>query len=77
MGWLIVFWATPTMTATHLLFAVIVTAYIVIALRWEERDLLKAHPEYSEYQKQVPALIPLLSGRAQINFEQKSKLSNS
>jgi protein-S-isoprenylcysteine O-methyltransferase Ste14 len=61
VGWLVAFWATPTMTATHLLFAAVTTAYIVIAVRLEERDLVEAHPQYADYQARVPMLIP---GRA-------------
>jgi steroid 5-alpha reductase family enzyme len=58
VGWFFAFWATPTMTATHLLFAVMTTAYILIAIQLEERDLVNAHPEYAEYRKRVPMLIP-------------------
>jgi steroid 5-alpha reductase family enzyme len=60
VGWLMVFWATPQMTATHLVFAAVLTAYILAAIRWEERDLVDAHPEYAEYRRHVPMLIPRL-----------------
>ena len=60
VGWLFAFWCTPTMTVTHLLFAVATTAYILIAIQLEERDLMAAHPEYAEYRKRVPMLIPHL-----------------
>ena len=43
VGWLLAFWATPTMGAAHLLFAAAMTAYILIAIRYEERDLLVEH----------------------------------
>jgi protein-S-isoprenylcysteine O-methyltransferase Ste14 len=60
IGWLTVFWATPTMTAAHLLFALGMTAYILAAIRWEERDLVAAHPEYAAYRRRVPMLLPRL-----------------
>lgn len=59
VGWLLGFWAIPHMTVAHLLFAVLTTAYILIAIRFEERDLLAAHGEdYRRYRQTVPMLIP-------------------
>jgi protein-S-isoprenylcysteine O-methyltransferase Ste14 len=60
VGWLTVFWAAPTMTAAHLLFAVGTTAYLLAAIRWEERDLVAALPEYAAYRRRVPMLLPRL-----------------
>ena len=59
VGWLFAFWATPTMTVTHLVFALATTAYILIAIRLEERDLIACHGErYHDYRRQVPMLVP-------------------
>ncbi|APV52581.1 hypothetical protein BWI17_20985 [Betaproteobacteria bacterium GR16-43] len=59
LGFLIAFWAAPTMSVGHLLFAAVTTAYILIALQLEERDLLKEHgASYASYRERVPMLIP-------------------
>lgn len=64
VGWLLIFWATPTMTATHLLFAVATTAYILIAIRFEEKDLIDhLGDDYRHYRERVPALIPFTGGK--------------
>ena len=52
------FWSTPTMTVTHLLFAAVTTSYILFAIQLEERDLMRAHPEYAAYRRRVPRLVP-------------------
>jgi protein-S-isoprenylcysteine O-methyltransferase Ste14 len=49
------------MTVAHLIFALAMTAYILTAIMFEERDLTAAHPEYAEYRKRVPMLIPGLN----------------
>jgi protein-S-isoprenylcysteine O-methyltransferase Ste14 len=65
VGFLIAFWATPIMTQGHLLFAAVVTAYVLVALQLEERDLLAYHGEtYSAYRRQVRMLVPLPADRS-------------
>lgn len=69
VGWLLAFWATPTMTLAHLLFALATTGYILIAIRLEERDLVAAHgASYAEYRERVPMLVPRLrrNGEARV-----------
>lgn len=63
VGWFLAFWATPTMSFAHLLFALLTSAYILIAVRLEERDLVAFHPEYRSYRERVPMLIPRLGRR--------------
>ena len=60
LGFLIAFWATPTMTVGHLLFSVVTTLYIIIAVKYlEEKDLRNfIGVEYETYQKEVPMIVP-------------------
>ncbi len=58
VGWFFAFWCTPVMTVAHLVFAIATSAYILIAIQLEERDLMDAHPEYRHYRKQVPMILP-------------------
>lgn len=64
VGWLLIFWCTPVMTAAHLTFAVGLTAYILIAIRYEERDLIDLHGEaYADYRRRTPMFVPRLTGK--------------
>jgi protein-S-isoprenylcysteine O-methyltransferase Ste14 len=59
IGWAIAFWATPTMTIGHLLFAGVLTGYMVLAALIEERDLIThLGRQYEEYRHRVPMFIP-------------------
>ncbi|MDT0555257.1 methanethiol S-methyltransferase [Patiriisocius hiemis] len=65
LGFIIAFWATPTMTVGHLLFSLVTTIYIFIAVKYlEEKDLRKFIGEkYETYQKEVPMIIPFTKNK--------------
>lgn len=59
VGWILFFWGTPRMTTGHLLLAVGMTAYMLVAIRYEERDLVRfLGDDYVQYREKVPMLIP-------------------
>jgi protein-S-isoprenylcysteine O-methyltransferase Ste14 len=58
-GWLLTFWSAPVMTVAHLFFAIMTTAYIFVAIRFEEADLVRAHGDkYRRYRQEVPMIVP-------------------
>lgn len=62
VGWFFAFWATPTMSSAHLLFAAVCSIYILVAIQLEERDLVAEHGEdYADYQSQVPMIVPRIT----------------
>jgi len=65
VAWALAFWATPTMTLGHVLFAGLLSVYMVAASRIEERDLIDLYGRtYAAYQRQVPAFVPRLLSAA-------------
>jgi len=72
VGWFLVFWAAPVMTVTHLIFAVATTAYILIAIQFEERDLMRIHREYAEYRRRVPMVLPVGAARESREAQRQS-----
>ncbi len=77
VGWLTVFWATPTMGSAHLLFAIGLTVYVLVAIQFEERNLEEYHGDaYASYRRQVPMLIPALPRRQPSHPESTDETRN-
>ncbi|MDQ6800373.1 MAG: isoprenylcysteine carboxylmethyltransferase family protein [Acidobacteriota bacterium] len=67
LGFIIAFWSTPHMTIAHFGFAAMTTAYIVVAIQFEERDLAREYgADYEEYRRRVPMLLPMPKGEERI-----------
>ncbi|MCW5978847.1 MAG: isoprenylcysteine carboxylmethyltransferase family protein [Bryobacteraceae bacterium] len=65
LGFMVAFWSAPTMTEGRFLFAMVTTAYILVAIQLEERDLMRFHgPLYAEYRRRVRALLPIRKSSA-------------
>jgi protein-S-isoprenylcysteine O-methyltransferase Ste14 len=78
IGWLAAFWATPTMSAAHLAFALGITAYILIAIQLEERDLVRfLGPRYADYRRSVPMLIPRIGAAAPTGWRRPGRRTAS
>jgi len=79
VGWITVMWAAPTMTVAHLVFAVVTTTYILIAIQWEERDLIGVFGDkYKSYRQQVPMLVPVPRfGKSNIKQSTKANTSSN
>lgn len=70
VGWMTAFWFIPTMTVGHLLFAILNTAYMLIAIQLEERNLIEAHGrDYVEYRRTVPMLVPAVWRRTALRAD--------
>lgn len=73
LGFMVAFWAAPEMSVGHLVFALATTAYMLLAIQLEERDLLASHGDtYREYREQVSMIVPLPRTRARAERPDRS-----
>ena len=76
VGWLFAFWMTPVMTFAHLLFSVATTAYILLAIQFEERDLVREFGDtYEDYRKRTPMLVPSFRIKSSTDYTELDKKS--
>jgi protein-S-isoprenylcysteine O-methyltransferase Ste14 len=77
VGWAIAFWATPTMTVGHLLFAAVLTGYMLLAVRFEERDLVNHFgAKYIDYRRRVPMFVPRWRRDTKVPVESRHDLDS-
>jgi protein-S-isoprenylcysteine O-methyltransferase Ste14 len=77
LGFFLAFWCTPVMTVGHLLFAGMVTVWVLLTVQLEERDLVAAHGDaYREYRQSVPMIVPL-PGRGHAPVEPDTAAGNA
>lgn len=62
LGFFFALWAAPVMSAAHLVLALGMTVYVLVAVQLEERDLAAEHPEYARYRSRVPMFVPGVGG---------------
>ena len=68
LGFMIAFWAAPAMSITRLVFAIATTAYMLIAIQFEEHDLVHEHgASYERYRRTVPMIIPGMRARSGVS----------
>lgn len=78
VGWLLAFWATPDMTVAHMFFAAALTAYILAAIPFEERDLVEAHgAQYLEYRRRTGLFLPKLKPAAASTLQVEGERSKT
>jgi len=71
LGWMLMPWVTPHLSVGHVVFALGVTSYILIATPFEEKDLIdELGARYREYRKNVPAFIPFFRKKRSIAVEE-------
>jgi len=76
VGWLLTFWSAPVMTIAHVFFAIMTTAYILVAIRFEENDLVAVHGDvYQKYREEVPMIIPAFSGASKREQQQNQRVA--
>jgi protein-S-isoprenylcysteine O-methyltransferase Ste14 len=76
LGFVVAFWAAPTMTAAHMVFALATTGYILIAIQLEERDLVHAHGEaYDAYRRRTSMLVPRPSRAEQAELPKPERVT--